>query len=366
MVVAGGSAVTTIAVARTARADEHETTCRVALVANTDDGTTRRLAAELRVLGFRVSRVLGPHARGETALVDTARQLGVDGAVEVEADDLLVYVREASGRTLIEHAGAPGDSTTTIPRATELLRTRLLPAPASHAIVTSPPALAAEPPPPAMVAPAPSSSAHVDVPPALPPSSGDPSLPHPHLPRPDETRSPAWRAREPTAGAWLGPGIVYSGGAAGSAAYAVGGGFLRVLGPVRIEVMVGRSLTSSSVTATEGQTSVDAWLAAVGARAHGHLGRIGGSAGLGLGGVWLQLKGTGAPPFVSGHDDILTLWPYAVIGLDASLSRIIALRLDGQAGVTVPRAAIAFAGERVTDWGAPLVSGIFAVEVQFD
>jgi hypothetical protein len=364
MVVAGGSAATTMTAVRALHADERDTSCRVALVANTDDGTTRRLAAELRVLGFRVSRVLGPHARGETALVDTARQLGVDGAVEVEADDVLVYVREASGRTLIEHAGAPGDSTTTIPRATELLRTRLLPAPASHASVL-PPALVAEKPPPVMVAPPPS-SANVDVHPVPPPSSSGPSLPHQNPPKADETRSPAWRAREPTAGIWLGPSIVYSGGAAGSAGYAAGGGFLRVLGPLRIEVMVGRSLTSSTVTATEGQTSVDAWLAAVGARAHGHLGRIGASAGLGLGGVWLQLKGAARPPFVSGHDDILTLWPYAVFGLDASLSRIIALRLDGHAGVSVPRATIAFAGERVTDWGAPIVSGTLAVEVQFD
>jgi hypothetical protein len=325
----------------TSRAIE-PSTYRIAVVSDSDDPTARRLAAELRALGFVVSRVTGPHARGEQALIDTAHRLGADGAVEADADDLVVYVREASGRTLIEHAGAPADSATAIPRATELLRTRVLPAAPTTTTSTS----TSKPTP----TPTPTST----------PTPTPTLIPRP--PRAHQTRVPPWTATEPRAGVWLGPGVVWSGGPAATAIYGFGGGFLRVLGPIRIDLMLGRSLTVSTVVASQGQTSVDVWLAGVAARAHVAVGRIGGSAGLGLGGAWLHLQGNANPPFVSGHDDILTLWPYAVLGADSAITRNLAVRIDGQLGFTSPRATIEFAGSQVADWGVPIVAGTLALE----
>src|SRR4029077_10800344 len=103
-------------------------------------------------------------------------------------------------------------------------------------------------------------------------------------------------------------------------------------------------------------------LAGVAARAHVAVGRIGGSAGLGLGGAWLPVRGDANPPLVSGHEDILTLWPYAVLGADSAITRNLAVRIDGQLGFTSPRATIEFAGSQVADWGVPIVAGTLALE----
>ncbi len=169
--------------------------------------------------------------------------------------------------------------------------------------------------------------------------------------------------RDPVFGGWLGAGEVSSGGAAGSALYAMGGGFLRLLGPVRLDAMLGRSVTGTGVVASEGQTSVDTWLAAVGARARVAIGRFGASAGLGVGGAWLHLQGTANPPFTAGHDDIWTTWPFAVIGADAALTHALAVRVDGMAGFTAPKAVIDFAGTQVASWGVPLTAATLGIEL---
>jgi hypothetical protein len=337
----------------TSRAIESSNGYRIAVVTDSDDATARRLAAELRALGFVVSLVTGPHARGERALIETAHRLGADGAVEADPDDLVVYVREASGRTLIEHAGAPTDSATAIPRATELLRTRVLP---------PPPELPAQSTSTSTSTPTSTSTLTPTRTPTRTPTPTPTPTPTSRRPPADDTSLPPWTAIEPRVGAWLGAGVAWSGGPAASAIYGMGGGFLRVLGPIRIDLMLGRSLTASSVVGSQGQTSVDVWLAGVGARAHLAVGRIGGSAGLGLGGAWLHLQGNANPPYVSGHDDILTMWPYAVLGADASITRNLAVRIDGQLGFTSPRATIEFAGSAVADWGVPIVAGTLALE----
>jgi hypothetical protein len=69
--------------------------------------------------------------------------------------------------------------------------------------------------------------------------------------------------------------------------------------------------------------------------------------------VWLRTNGTATLPYTSRSDDAVTAMPLVGFEIAPALSERLRLRLGARVGFALPKANVAFAGERVASWGEP-------------
>ena len=336
VVLVGLAASLGVPIAVIATADEQQAT--VVVLARPDGAIGKRLAAELAALGLTV-RMQSP---SEAPIDETARALHVDGAVRATDTTLDVWLVEpGSGRTVLEHiplGSTDTDQVTAIHRAVETLRTQLF----EPFVARAAAAASSSSPPPALRPPPVVSASPTERPPIV-------SAPPP----------------APLTGVWVGPAVSWSGPVTQASADFQLGAWLRVLGPLRLEATLLRSLTTTSVKASAGSSDVESWVAGLAARVRFGSVRIGGGGGVGIAGVWLLLTGHATAPYVSDRADVLTLMPFAVAGLDFSPVRYFAVRADVMAGFTAPRASIVFADQPIADWGYPFLAATLAAEARW-
>jgi hypothetical protein len=87
--------------------------------------------------------------------------------------------------------------------------------------------------------------------------------------------------------------------------------------------------------------------------------------GVALAGVRLGMNGIAQPPFLDRAEQIFVALPSLRAGLAVELAPRLALRIEGLAGASLPRATIRFAGREVADWGRPLLSLSGGIEASF-
>jgi hypothetical protein len=274
--------------------------------------------------GLVPRRVAIPAAPPFGDLVGLAAEARAQGAIRVEPDATGAEVwitDEATGRARLRQSLSAEASPGIIPvialRTVEFLRASLLPAEA-------PPA---RPAPPAAV-----------VAPAAPPPPFEPS-------------------RSPLRG-WLAPAWVASPGGVDGALSVAGGASLRLGAHLGLEALALLPVAAARVTAPEGETRVQAYLAGAGAQLRGSTGRW--TADLGAGALAALVRATGTPSgaFVGATDSMGAVAPYARGGLALGLAPWLALRADVLVGVLAPRATVGVVGNDLVtrdaaSWGRP-------------
>lgn len=135
---------------------------------------------------------------------------------------------------------------------------------------------------------------------------------------------------------------------------------------LEIESVVAGPVYPGQISEPEGRGSVFAGLLGIGPllqllpRARRVELFIGAGVALGL----IHMQGDAVEPFSGQNDWLASGVGYGRLALSVRLTRRLRLRVDGTAGVAVPRPVVTFDGRQVAAWGRPLVSLTAGLEVR--
>jgi hypothetical protein len=285
--------------------------------APSDAAAVQRLAAELALLGLRVSVDPAPAAAPVRARV---RLEATRGRVEVLFLD--VATGAISLRQVLEASPAEETPSLLVLRAVELVRAVLLP---------PPPAPAPAPPrgPPLAVAAAPTPAAAAVV-------------------------------------LTLGAGVLATGGAVGGAATLAFAARVRVAGPVGLQALALAPLTTSETTAAEGRARLATWAAGGGLVAETARGRLGLDASLGGLALWLRTDGTPAAGYAETRASAVGAAVHGRAGASWALGPQLAVRADLLAGALVRRPIVTFPDSTSRPaWSRAFAGALLALEARF-
>jgi hypothetical protein len=298
---------------------------RIALVTDRpDDALPALIHAELEVLGFEVVIVAGkdPTASESNGGAFAARLVPSQVGVEVWLVD--PGASRLTLRELVRTDGvSPSSNRIAAVRAVELLRARLA---APHAEGNE--AIEATAPKADGVLSSTRDAAAPDVP----------------------------QGRRGTFDFFLGPSLVASPGALSAGWAASLGARWMAADHFALGIIAMFPISNAHVAASEGSTAVSMtmagasldWLPLPPSQ------RWQPQVGVALSGALLGMTGSAEPPLLDRTEQLFVVVPSLRAGLAVKVSRRLALRSDGLLGVSMPRAAIRFAGREVTDWGRPL------------
>lgn len=285
--------------------------------APSDAAAVQRLAAELALLGLRVSVDPAPNSAPARARV---RLEATRGRVEV------LFLDVATGATSLrqEIEAPPAEETPSllVLRTVELVRAVLLP-------------------PPTTTAPSPPREEPLAV-----------------------TAAPAPAA--PTFALTLGAGVLATGGAAGGAATLAFAARARVAGPIGLEALALAPLTTSELTAAEGRAQLATWAAGGGLVAATARGRLGLDAALGGLALWLRTDGTPAAGYAETRASVVGAAVHGRVGASWALGPQLAVRADLLAGVLVRRPIVTFPDSTSRPaWSRAFGGALLALEARF-
>ncbi len=312
-----------------------------------------RLRAELAGIGWRVIDV---DPGGDVALAKIARRAGTLAVVRVsrEGDGIEVWVGpEVAAEATSEWIDVePGLPSTAVVRAVEALRARFLELgiePESHAESHAGPA------PDAARAPA----ERAPRPPATPPASERAPAasvqPSPKVPDPGAISTPPLWLRAQGA-------VLYSSGGLGLTPEIALGGQLSLYRAWSVGAEFWFPPLTTEVEGDAGSARVRLLVAALSSEYRWLTGPLGAGLGAGVAVTRLDFEGAPASDYQAREADVVAWLPFARALLSLRISRRLLVRLDTAAGPSFPRVELQFAGEKVADWGRPLVFGGLGLE----
>jgi hypothetical protein len=311
---------------------------RVLFVASASTPFSARVRAEIEAMGFEIVPAADLAEGSKAGAVAAARVLD-DPGHRVELWVLDASTGHLALRAVVVPSPDEDDASETV-RASEELRAFFQP----------------------LRAPGPPHLAPVPAPPQPPPPAPEPiPPPAPFVPAPEPAPPPPPERTRFVVGADLaipfqpgGPGLDLGLRGRWMATQVLGlGAFVRV------------PLAGSTVTASEGSASVSVPLFGADLTASAEPVswlRLSASAGLAL--AWVRTSGFATPPFQGQPSNVAVALALAGAGIAPRITDRLHLCFDGQAGVSLPKADIAFAGHTVATWGRPL--GLLSAGVGVD
>lgn len=312
-----------------------------------------RLRAELSGIGWRVIDV---EPGRDVALAKIARRAGTLAVVRVsrEGDGIEVWVGpEVAAEATSEWIDvAPTVPSTAVVRAVEALRARFLELgiePESHADSSTDPApdeapLASEHAPRPREAPPPSERA--------PATSVQPS---PKVPGSGPISTPPLWLRAQAA-------ALYSSGGLGLTPEIALGGQLGLYRSWSVGAELWFPPLTTQVEGEAGSARVRVLLAALSSEYRWLTGPLAAGLGAGVAVTRLDFEGAPATDYEARPADVVAWLPFARALLSLQISRRLLVRLDAAAGPSFPRVELQFAGEKLADWGRPLLFGGLGLE----
>lgn len=328
-----------------------DTGARVVLLGRSDrDPIVIRLRRELELLGMEVELVIDAGA-ARRALADVARERDASAAVAVETSPsavvLWTHPSQVPGASAGEEirvdqalAGTP-EPRLLVLRAVELLRERLLPAPASPAL--------------------PDAGADPGRSPEAPAASSSLAAPVSAVPSPVPVAS---SARVPSL--FVGPALLASPGGVDATPHVWLGARSPPLGRVEVELLGFLPTTAASVSAAQGSMSlrVGALGAGAGLGLNDPASRLFVTASAGLGVMLAAFDGQARPPWRSARGLRWAMLPYAHAAAGYWLGSRLALRADVMTGFALPEHVLTIAGRRAAVFGEPAALFAAGLEVR--
>jgi hypothetical protein len=312
-----------------------------------------RLRAELSGIGWRVIDV---EPGREVALAKIARRAGTIAVVRVsrEGDGIEVWVgpvvaAEATSEWIDVQPASPS---TAVVRAVEALRARFL----ELGIEPEPQAASDADPAPDEAPPA---SEHASRPPAAPPASqrapASSMQPSQKVPEPNPISTPPLWLRAQAA-------ALYSSGGLGLTPEIALGGQLSLYRTWSVGAELWFPPLTTEVEGDAGSARVRVLFAALSSEYRWLTGPLAAGLGAGVAVTRLDFEGAPATDYEAREADVVAWLPFARALLSLRISRRLLVRFDAAAGPSFPRVELQFAGEKLADWGRPLVFGGLGLE----